>query len=80
MNRYITISLIFLAISVVIQAQTKLDSIISEVERNNYTLKVINKEIIAAKTGNKTGIFLDNPEVGFNYLWGSPSEDRKSVV
>ncbi len=77
MNRYITISLIFLAISVVIQAQTKLDSIISEVERNNYTLKVINKEIIAAKTGNKTGIFLDNPEVGFNYLWGSPSDIGK---
>jgi outer membrane protein TolC len=26
----------------------------------------------AEKLGNHTGVYLQNPEVGFNYLWGSP--------
>ena len=28
----------------------------------------------ADKLGNKTGIYINNPEVEFNYVWGNPSE------
>ncbi len=49
------------------------DNIISEVEKNNTTLSAFRKNADAERIGNKTGIYLQNPEVAFNYLWGNPS-------
>ncbi|MBW8334185.1 MAG: TolC family protein [Prolixibacteraceae bacterium] len=54
-------------------AQNTVDQVLAEVEKNNTTLIAIRKSVDAEKIGNKTGIFLQNPEVAFNYLWGSPS-------
>ncbi|MBK6964392.1 MAG: hypothetical protein IPH20_10765 [Bacteroidales bacterium] len=44
----------------------------SNIERNNTTLSALRKSVEAEKLGNRTGIYLQNPEAGFNYLWGVP--------
>lgn len=54
-------------------AQNSVENILVEIEKNNTTLSAIRKSIDAEKIGNKTGIYLQNPEVAFNYLWGNPS-------
>ncbi|MGC3977824.1 MAG: hypothetical protein QM751_06045 [Paludibacteraceae bacterium] len=42
------------------------------VEQKNTTLKALRETLNAQKVLNQTGIFLENPEVEFNYLWGKP--------
>ncbi|MGV8112684.1 MAG: TolC family protein [Lentimicrobium sp.] len=54
-------------------AQNTINNVLSEVEKNNTTLSAYRKSIDAEKIGNKTGLTPQNPEVEFNYLWGSPS-------
>lgn len=54
-------------------AQSIIQKVLAEVEQNNTTLDAIRKKVDADKLGNKTGIYLQNPELAFNYLWGSPS-------
>lgn len=54
-------------------AQNTVDQVLTEVEKNNTTLVALRKSVDAEKIGNKTSIYLQNPEVAFNYLWGSPS-------
>ncbi|MDR0386156.1 MAG: TolC family protein [Prevotellaceae bacterium] len=53
-------------------AQNSIDNALISVERNNTALKAIREDIEAQKIENKTGIYLPNPELEFNYLWGSP--------
>ncbi|MDP3180992.1 MAG: TolC family protein [Bacteroidota bacterium] len=72
MKRIILI-IIISAFSVHIFAQNTIDQVLAEVERNNTTLIALRKSVEADKIGNKTGIYLQNPEVAFNYMWGSPS-------
>ncbi len=62
-----------LAFSFHLIAQNTVDQVLTEVEKNNTTLVALRKSVDAEKIGNKTGIYLQNPEVAFNYLWGSPS-------
>ena len=50
-----------------------IDSVLKEIEANSTTLGALREQIEAEKIGNKTGIYLSNPEVEFNYLWGSPT-------
>lgn len=76
--------LILLIISIIafggaLFASDDLDRVLSEVEKNNTTLAALRKRVDAERIGNKTDLFLQNPEVEFNYLWGSPSAigDRK---
>jgi outer membrane protein TolC len=44
----------------------------AEIEKNNTTLSALKYNMEAEKLHNRTGIFLSNPEVAFNYLWGNP--------
>lgn len=53
--------------------QNTIDDVLSQVEKNNTTLSAFRKSIDAEKIGNKTGLTPQNPEIEFNYLWGSPS-------
>jgi outer membrane protein TolC len=55
-------------------AQNSFDVVLSEVEKNNSTLSALRKQVDAQKTGNKTGIYLPNPEFEFNYLWDNPND------
>ncbi len=54
-------------------SQENIEKVVSEIEKNNTTLQALRQNTEAEKMGNKTGIYLSNPEVEFNYLWGSPS-------
>ncbi|NLO72315.1 MAG: TolC family protein [Porphyromonadaceae bacterium] len=58
-------------------AQRGYEEILKEISVNNTSLIALREQIEAEKIGNKTGIFLPNPEVEFNYLWGSPKEIGK---
>ena len=52
--------------------QGTIDSILLAIEKNNTALLALRKRIEAQKLENRTGILPRNPEVDFNYLWGSP--------
>lgn len=54
-------------------AQGSLESILKSIEANNSTLKAYKEQANANRIGNKTENNLENPEVEFGYLWGSPS-------
>ena len=53
-------------------SQNNINAVLSEIELNNTTLAAYRKNSKAEITGNKTGLFPENPEVQFGYLWGSP--------
>ncbi|GBU08078.1 transporter [Bacteroidales bacterium] len=63
------------------KAQENIDLVLQDISTNNSQLEALQKEVNAQKIGNKTGIHLSNPELGINYLWGSPSEmgNRKDI-
>lgn len=52
--------------------QRTIDSILLAIEKNNTALLALRKQIEAQKLENRTGILPRNPDVEFNYLWGSP--------
>lgn len=54
-------------------SQNNIDKIISEIEKNNTSLLALRKKTEAQKIENKTNIFLQNPEIEFNYLWSNPT-------
>lgn len=72
--KYIILAIIsLLACNSSLFAQYTVDSVLVEIEKNNTTLSALQKRAEADKLGNKTEIYLTNPEVEFNYLWGNPS-------
>ncbi|MCK9207564.1 MAG: TolC family protein [Salinivirgaceae bacterium] len=73
MKKYIRIwgFLFFLPIS--LMAQQSVENVLTQIEKNNTALAALRKNADAEKIGNKTGMYLQNPEMEFNYLWGNPS-------
>lgn len=69
----ILISIIVFFASFSLNAQNSVVTVLKAVEENNTTLKALKETTKAQKLENKTGIYLSNPEVEFNYLWGNPS-------
>ncbi len=69
----ILISIIVFFASFSLNAQNSVVTVLKAVEDNNTTLKALKETANAQKLENKTGIYLSNPEVEFNYLWGNPS-------
>lgn len=70
----IIISMLVLFAAITVNAQNNINPVLSSIEENNTTLKALREQAEADKLQNKTGIFLDDPEVGFNYLWGRPTD------
>ena len=68
------ILIMVLMASVSLVAQENIDSILFSIEENNSTLKALREETNAQKLGNKTGIYLSDPDVEFGYLWGNPGK------
>ena len=67
----------FVSTSLVSLAQTgTIESVLSEIEANNLTLKTLRESNNAQKYANKEEITLSNPEVEFNYIWGANSPTR----
>lgn len=58
--------------SIPLYARNNIKEILSSIEENNTTLKTLREEVKAQHLGNRTGIYLANPELEFNYLWGRP--------
>lgn len=73
MIKYITIWLVLFMLPLSLVSQNTIDSVLVQVSKNNTRLIALQKNAEAEKLGNKTGILPDNPEFGFNYLWGDPS-------
>lgn len=75
-NRLITIISATLSISAgsAAYAQEGIGEALSLVEKNNMELKALRMQTEADKYGYKAEASLDNPEVGFDYLWGSPAD------
>ena len=59
------------------KAQNAHELVLAEIERNSVTLKALRQEMEMQILENKTGLTPTNPEVEFNYLWGSPTEIGK---
>jgi outer membrane protein TolC len=59
--------------SISLNAQNSVETALRVIEENNKTLKALKETAEAQKLENRTGIYLSNPEIGFNYLWGNPS-------
>lgn len=72
-KRKIIISILAIFTGFSLFAQHTIPSVLASVEENNTTLKALRETVEAQKLENRTDIFLSNPEIGFNYLWGSPS-------
>lgn len=68
---------LMLAAATAMQAQGTMADVLAMIERNNSTLAAAQKQAEADKIGNKTGIYLDAPEIGYNYLLGSPGDIGK---
>ena len=74
MKRRVIYTMLMLLSIVMLRAQQDFSSVLAEIEKNNTTLEALRQKAEAKKLHSHTGIFLENPEVGFNYLWGSPGE------
>ena len=70
-NILLIISLLLISASVFAQSET--EKVLSEIEKNNTTLEAYRNLSEAQKVENKTGIYLENPEVEYHYLWGDPA-------
>lgn len=73
MKRITILSLVTLVFTINLFSQGNIDNILSEIEKNNTLLSALRKSAEAEKLGNKTGIYLQNPEFEFHYLWNNPS-------
>jgi len=74
MNKYIKIWAFLFILPVSLSAQITVDSVLAAIEKNNTTLSAMRNKAEAEKFKNQTGIYLQNPEVGFDYLWGNSSD------
>lgn len=74
MDKIIKIFIFLWFVPATLLAQNSVESVISQIEKNNTTLSALRKSVEAEKIGNKTGIYLQNPEVAFNYMWGNPAD------
>lgn len=70
--KYINILFLLFFFPLSVVSQRSIDLILLEIEKNNTTLAALKQQAEAESIGNKSGIFIPNPEVEFNYLWGTP--------
>ncbi|MDR0796034.1 MAG: TolC family protein [Tannerella sp.] len=66
------INILLLSAAFLIQAQSGYETVLQQIEANNTTLVALRQQTEAQKLGNRTGLTPANPEIEFNYLWGSP--------
>ena len=72
MNKHIKTWALIFFLPISLMAQQSVDDILLQIEKNNTTLAALKKSVEAETIGNKTGIYIPNPEIEFNYLWGNP--------
>ncbi|MDR2910665.1 MAG: TolC family protein [Bacteroidales bacterium] len=67
------ISMLFTLIIVQVTAQSEVETVMKAIETNSTALSALREQMEAQKLGARTDIYLQNPEIEFNYLWGNPS-------
>lgn len=77
MRKYII--LLAVLFSANLNAQDTFNDVLKAVFTNNTTIKASLEKAKADKIGNRTGINMENPEVEFGYLWGSPSGEGHRI-
>ncbi|MGM9869311.1 MAG: TolC family protein, partial [Sodaliphilus sp.] len=55
-------------------AQQSISEVLKAIEQNNTTLLAARQTMTAEQLGNATDIYLPDPEVEVNHLWGNPAE------
>jgi cobalt-zinc-cadmium efflux system outer membrane protein len=71
MKKNIIALIAIIALSTSLFAQNDIDTVLAKIERNNTRLSALQKRAEANKIGNKTGNYLQNPEIEFNYSWSN---------
>ncbi len=69
----IVLSIMAIVVTTSLFAQNNIKEVLNIIEQNNTTLKALRETASAQKLENRTDIYLPDPEIGFNYLWGNPS-------
>jgi len=70
---FFLLSLVFCSLPLS-RAQQNPSTLLVQIEQNNPMLASLKENIKAKIIENKTGIYLEDPEVEFGYLFGAPSE------
>lgn len=71
--KQVTINIISFLFAQVSIAQVGVDSLVSQVERNNKSIQSNKKYWEAKRNEFKTGLTLYDPAVEYDYMWGSPA-------
>ncbi|HLF35651.1 MAG TPA: TolC family protein [Cyclobacteriaceae bacterium] len=71
---YNTFFIILLSITCLAGYSQTLDSLVMSVERNNPNIRAQENWLKAVKLKSRIGIYPDNPEVVYQYLWGNSKE------
>lgn len=71
----------FVSMTFVSWAQNSTEVVLASVEKNNPELQALRKRTESEKYGFKAERMVEAPEVGFDYLWGSPADigTRKDI-
>lgn len=71
----------FVSMTFVSRAQNSAEVVLASVEKNNPELQALRKRTESEKYGFKAERMVEAPEVGFDYLWGSPADigTRKDI-
>lgn len=71
----------FVSMTFVSWAQNSAEVVLASVEKNNPELLALRKRTESEKYGFKAERMVEGPEVGFDYLWGSPADigTRKDI-
>lgn len=71
----------FVSMTFVSVAQNSAEVVLASVEKNNPELQALRKRTESEKYGFKAERMVEAPEVGFDYLWGSPADigTRKDI-
>lgn len=71
----------FVSMTFVSLAQNSAEVVLASVEKNNPELQALRKRTESEKYGFKAERMVESPEVGFDYLWGSPADigTRKDI-
>lgn len=75
------LAIAFVSMTFVSWAQNSAEVVLASVEKNNPELQALRKRTESEKYGFKAERMVEAPEVGFDYLWGSPADigTRKDI-
>ncbi|MCK9291086.1 MAG: TolC family protein [Bacteroidales bacterium] len=71
--------LMYICISISLNAQSLADPLLIAIEGNNTRLKALRLQAESQKLDNKTNIYLQAPEGEFGYLWGNTADHSNRI-